>query len=81
MKKENISVKNIVTKKKQSKKTIIIAGSTGMVGNQILRYALDSKEIKKVIVINRHSLELEHPKLVEIIHYDFFIIIEPSTRV
>jgi uncharacterized protein YbjT (DUF2867 family) len=51
---------------------VIITGSTGMVGRGVLLECLDHPKIEQVLVINRHSLQLSHPKLEEIIHQDFF---------
>jgi len=51
---------------------VLITGSTGMVGRGVLLECLENEKVEKVVVINRHSIELEHPKLVEIIHDNFF---------
>lgn len=44
-------------------KTALIAGSTGLVGNQLLHLLLNSNLYTKVIAITRHDLP-PHPKLV-----------------
>lgn len=49
----------------------IITGSTGMVGKGVLLECLDHPEVKSVLVINRRTLGLDHPKLKEVIHQDF----------
>lgn len=49
----------------------IITGTTGMVGKGVLLEFLDSPEVETVLVINRSSLEMTHPKLKEILHADF----------
>jgi hypothetical protein len=49
----------------------IITGATGMVGKGVLLECLDSPEVESVLSISRQSLEMEHPKLKEIIHKDF----------
>ncbi|MDN3671109.1 NAD-dependent epimerase/dehydratase family protein [Echinicola jeungdonensis] len=49
----------------------IITGSTGMVGKAVLLECLDHPEVEKVLVINRSSVDITHPKLQEIIHKDF----------
>ena len=49
----------------------IITGSTGMVGKGVLLECLDDSRIEAVLVINRQSVEMSHPKLTEIIHKDF----------
>jgi uncharacterized protein YbjT (DUF2867 family) len=52
----------------------IITGSTGMVGEGVLHECLNHPEVEKVLIINRRSLGLTHPKLEEIIHKDFYNI-------
>ena len=49
----------------------IITGSTGMVGEGVLHECLQHPDVESVLVINRKSCGLEHPKLKEIIHEDF----------
>jgi len=51
---------------------VIITGSTGMVGQGVLIECLESPSIEEVLVINRNSLQMQHPKLKEVIHKDFF---------
>lgn len=51
---------------------VIITGSTGMVGKGILLECLKNQQVDSVLVINRKSLGMQHPKLKEIIHHDFF---------
>jgi hypothetical protein len=50
----------------------IITGATGMVGKAVLLECLAHPSVKSVLVINRESIGLKHPKLKEIIHLDFF---------
>ncbi|MCB0532568.1 MAG: NAD-dependent epimerase/dehydratase family protein [Saprospiraceae bacterium] len=50
----------------------IITGATGMVGRGVLLECLDSPAVESVLVINRQPLGIQHPKLREIIHRDFF---------
>lgn len=52
-------------------KNVIIAGASGMVGGIILREALNSPEIGKVISIVRKKSNRNHEKLEEVIHDDF----------
>lgn len=59
---------------------VIITGSTGMVGKGVLLECLDSDKISKVIVINRRSLEMSHPKLEEILLSDFLEIESVAPR-
>jgi len=49
----------------------IITGSTGMVGRGVLLECLDDPSVEKVLVLNRTSLGVSHPKLEEVIHKDF----------
>ena len=51
--------------------SIILTGASGMVGRAVLLQCLDSPQVAKVLVINRHAIDLSHPKLAEIIHQDF----------
>lgn len=50
---------------------VIITGTTGMVGKGVLLECLDHPDVEEVLVVNRSSLDMEHPKLKEIIHKDF----------
>lgn len=52
-------------------KKVIITGSTGMVGKGVLFECLESASIEKVLVINRKSLGMNHPKLEEVLLSDF----------
>lgn len=55
-------------------KSVIITGSTGMVGKGVLLECLDHAEIEKVLVINRSTLGMTHEKLEEILLPDFLQI-------
>jgi uncharacterized protein YbjT (DUF2867 family) len=46
-------------------KTALIAGYTGLIGNQLLTELLESNHYDKVIAIGRRSLDLQHPKLIQ----------------
>jgi nucleoside-diphosphate-sugar epimerase len=59
----------IVKSKNMAK--VIITGSTGMVGKGVLLECLKSPFIEKVLVINRSKLQINHPKLKEILLSDF----------
>ncbi|MDF2536112.1 MAG: oxidoreductase [Bacillales bacterium] len=48
-------------------KVALIAGSSGLVGNELLHIILNSKEYEKVYSLVRRPLGIEHPKLVEVI--------------
>ena len=49
----------------------IILGSTGMVGEGVLHICLNHPRVESVLVINRRSCGVDHPKLKEILHQDF----------
>jgi len=50
----------------------IITGATGMVGEAVLLECLDNPLVERVLIINRRPAGVSHPKLLEIIHADFF---------
>jgi hypothetical protein len=50
----------------------IITGVTGMVGEGVLMESLLHPDVEKVLVINRRSCGVKHPKLTEIVHPNFF---------
>lgn len=50
----------------------IITGSTGMVGEGVLHECLKHPDVAKVLVLNRRPCGVQHEKLEEIIHNDFF---------
>ncbi len=50
----------------------ILFGATGMVGEGVLRVALDHADVETVLVIGRRSCGVSHPKLREIVHGDFY---------
>ena len=52
--------------------SVIITGATGMVGEGVLLECLADPRVARVLVINRKPLGRTHPKLVEIVHKDFF---------
>ena len=52
-------------------KKVIITGSTGMVGKGVLLECLDHADIAQVLIINRSSLNIRHPKLKELLLKDF----------
>ena len=51
---------------------VIITGTTGMVGRGVLLECLESNKIGSIMIPNRRSINLTHPKLEEIIVEDFF---------
>ncbi|MFZ1081481.1 MAG: epimerase [Candidatus Kryptoniota bacterium] len=50
----------------------IIFGATGMVGEGVLHECLKHHEVESVLVISRRPCNVEHPKLKELIHDNFF---------
>ena len=50
----------------------IITGATGMVGEGVLLTCLAHPDVEAVLVINRKSGGVTHPKLREIVHTDFY---------
>jgi len=50
---------------------VIITGTTGMIGKGVLLECLEHDEVSEVLSITRSSLNLDHPKLVKLIHKDF----------
>jgi uncharacterized protein YbjT (DUF2867 family) len=52
-------------------KRLVIAGASGMVGGQALRYAVEHPDVEHVTSIGRRKLGISHPKLTEVLHPDF----------
>ncbi|MGY0399903.1 MAG: NAD-dependent epimerase/dehydratase family protein [Ostreibacterium sp.] len=52
-------------------KTVLITGSTGMVGSLVLKNLLENSAIDTIISIGRRRTGIEHKKLQEIVHTDF----------
>jgi uncharacterized protein YbjT (DUF2867 family) len=52
-------------------KKVIITGATGMVGKGVLLESLDHETVSEVLVIGRNPINIQHPKLKELIHKDF----------
>ena len=50
---------------------VIITGSTGMIGKGVLLECLDDSRVEEVLIVNRSSLGMEHPKLKEVLLKDF----------
>jgi len=53
---------------------VLITGSTGMIGKGILLECIKSPLIKSIILINRSPLDIQNPKINEIILQDFLEI-------
>lgn len=50
---------------------VVIFGGSGLIGQGVLRQALDNANIDRVRTVGRRTLELDHPKLHQIVHSDF----------
>ncbi|MEQ1586787.1 MAG: NAD(P)H-binding protein [Cyclobacteriaceae bacterium] len=48
-------------------RTALLAGSTGLIGNQLLQLLLDEVAYDKVIALSRRPLETTHPKLQNVV--------------
>jgi uncharacterized protein YbjT (DUF2867 family) len=55
-----------------NKLKLIVTGTTGMVGEGVLHECLLHPQVEEVLSISRKPLGINHPKLKEIIHSDFF---------
>ncbi len=51
---------------------VIIFGATGMIGSGVLQECLDDPAIRSALVLGRSTCGVQHEKLREIIHPDFF---------
>ena len=59
---------------------LIIFGATGMVGEGVLHECLQHPDLESVLVIGRRSCQVQHPKLQELLHSDFFDYTPVETR-
>ncbi len=50
----------------------MITGATGMVGKGVLLECLQNPAVSDVLVLNRRPLGMQHPKLKEIVHANFY---------
>ena len=50
---------------------VIITGSTGMLGKGTLLECLDDPRVDSILVVNRRTIGITHPKLREVLHKDF----------
>ena len=51
---------------------VIVTGATGMVGEGILHACMSNPDVTRVLVVNRNTCGVSHPKVKEVIHKDFF---------
>jgi hypothetical protein len=59
-------------RRKKMKIRAILFGATGMVGEGVLHESLKHTDVESVLVIGRRSCKIQHSKLREIVHNDFF---------
>lgn len=50
----------------------VITGATGMVGEGVLMECLNNPMVEAVLVVTRRPLGMQHPKLREVVHANFF---------
>ena len=63
---------NILAQIHDMGKKVIITGASGMIGKGVLLECLEDSRIEKVLILSRRPLEMEHEKLEEIVHKDFY---------
>jgi uncharacterized protein YbjT (DUF2867 family) len=51
---------------------VILFGGTGMVGQGVLRECIADSAVEQVLVVVRKTTGLRSPKVVELVHQDFF---------
>ena len=51
---------------------VVITGTTGMVGKGVLLECMDHPSIENILILNRSSLGISHPKVRELLIDDFF---------
>jgi len=50
---------------------ILLFGATGMIGQGVLREALQALDVERVVAVGRTLGGLQHPKLQELVHRNF----------
>lgn len=63
-----------------SKLKVILTGATGMVGEGVLHESLLSDKVECVLIIVRKTTGINHPKLLEIVHDNFFDISQIANK-
>src|SRR5262249_53157050 len=51
---------------------ILLFGATGMVGDGVLRWLIDSPKVSRVVAVSRNPLAVQHPKLETVVEPDMF---------
>lgn len=50
---------------------VIITGATGMVGEGVMQECIDSPAVEKILLVNRRTAGVSHPKVTEVLHSNF----------
>lgn len=51
--------------------TALVLGSTGVVGDALVRAAIDDDRVGRIVAVSRRTLTHDHPKLIVALHQDF----------
>jgi hypothetical protein len=60
---------------------VIITGTTGFVGEGVLLECIKDPRVKQILMINRRSYPIKHPKVKELVLKDFFKIDQFSKKI
>ena len=50
---------------------VIITGASGMVGEGVMHVCINNPMVSNILLISRKKIEIDHPKIEQIIHQDF----------
>lgn len=59
---------------------VVITGTTGMVGKGVLLECIDHPSIDRILIVNRNTLGMDHPKVKEVLVKDFFDLSDISAE-
>lgn len=59
---------------------VVITGTTGMVGKGVLLECIDHPSIDRILIVNRNTLGMDHPKVKEVLVKDFFDLSDISVE-
>ena len=59
---------------------VIVTGASGMVGEGVILECLQNNKVSEVLMLNRKHVDLQHPKLKEVIVKDFMHLEEVKER-
>lgn len=51
---------------------VVLFGATGMIGQGVLRECLADEAVESILLVTRSPTGVRHPKVVELLHNDFF---------